>query len=156
MEYGGGLGPVMDAQLADDVMHVNLDGMLRQAKRRSYVLVLQSARGQLQDLRLAFRQLARILESDPDLERYVYGPGQVPIAYNERHRFFTGKLRRAIQVRDRHCTARGCDRPAEYCDIDHIEAVNDGGRTRPDNGRVACNPDNRARPHRRFHGDPDP
>ena len=105
---------------------------------------------------LSARQLARILDTDPDLERYVYGPGQIPIAYNERHRFFTGKLRRAIQVRDRHCTARGCDRPAEYCDIDHIDPVTAGGRTRPDNGRVACNPDNRARPHRRFHGDPDP
>ena len=105
---------------------------------------------------LTARQLARILDQDPDLERYVYGPGEIPIAYNERDRFFTGTLRRAIQVRDRHCTARGCDRPAEYCDIDHIDPVADGGRTRPDNGRVACNPDNRARPRRRFHGDPDP
>ena len=105
---------------------------------------------------LSNKQLARILAQDPDLERYVYGPGQIPIAYNERHRFFTGKLRRAIQVRDRHCTARGCDHPADHCDIDHIEPVTTGGRTRPDNGRVACNPDNRARPHRRFHGDPDP
>jgi Domain of unknown function (DUF222)/HNH endonuclease len=105
---------------------------------------------------LSPRQLARILGQDADLERYVYGPGEVPIAYNERHRFFTGKLRRAIQVRDRHCTARGCDRPAEYCDIDHIDPYGQGGATRPDNGRVACNPDNRARPRRRFHGDPDP
>ena len=105
---------------------------------------------------LTARQLARILATDPDLERYVYGPGQIPIAYDERHRFFTGKLRRAIQVRDRHCTARGCDRSAEYCDVDHIEPVAVGGRTRPDNGRVACSPDNRARPRRRFHGDPDP
>ena len=86
----------------------------------------------------------------------MYGPGQVPIAYNPRDRFFTGKLRTAIQVRDRHCTARGCDHPAEYCDVDHIEPVAAGGRTRPDNGRVACNPDNRARPRRRFHDDPDP
>jgi hypothetical protein len=105
---------------------------------------------------LTARQLARILATDPDLERYVYGPGQTPIAYNPRHRFFTGKLRQAIQVRDRHCTARGCDHPAEHCDIDHIQPHATGGTTRPDNGRVVCNPDNRARPHRRFHGDPDP
>ena len=55
MEYGGGFCPVMYAQLADDVMHVNFDGMLGQAKRRSYVLVLQSPRGKFQDLRLAIR-----------------------------------------------------------------------------------------------------
>lgn len=101
-------------------------------------------------------QLATILGQDPDLERYVYGPGEVPVAYNERHRLFTGKLRAAIQVRDRHCTALGCDRPARYCDVDHIEPVDAGGTTRPDNGRVACGQDNRARPRRRFAGDPDP
>ncbi len=105
---------------------------------------------------LTARQLARILATDPDLERYVYGPGQVPIGYNERDRFFTGKLRRAIQVRDRHCTARGCHQPAERCDVDHIEPAAAGGTTHPANGRVACNPDNRARPRRRFRGDPDP
>lgn len=45
------------------------------------------------------RQLARILAQDPDIERFVYGSTEQPIA---------------------------------------------------------CNPDNRARPRRRFHGDPDP
>ncbi len=102
------------------------------------------------------RQLARILAEDPDIERYVYGAGQQPIAYNERSRLYTGKLRRAIQVRDRHCTARGCDLPAERCDIDHIDPAANGGRTTPTNGRVACSSDNRARPHRRFRNDPDP
>lgn len=105
---------------------------------------------------LTAAQLARILADDPDIERFVYGSGEKPIAYNERARFYTGKLREAIQVRDRRCTARGCDLPAEYCDIDHIAPVTNGGRTTPANGRVACNPDNRARPRRRFHGDPDP
>lgn len=37
-----------------------------------------------------------------------------------------------------------------------LEAVADGGPTTPTNGRVACSPDNRARPRRRFHADPDP
>ena len=86
----------------------------------------------------------------------VYGSGEVPIAYNERHRLYTGKLRRAIQVRDRHCTALGCDRDARFCDVDHIEPAAAGGRTHPGNGRVACGQDNRARPKRRFAGDPDP
>jgi len=105
---------------------------------------------------LTARQLAEVLRQDPDVERYVYGRDEVPIAYNERHRLFTGKLRRAIQVRDRHCTALGCDRDARFCDVDHIEPTASGGRTRPGNGRVACGPDNRARPRRRFSRDPDP
>jgi hypothetical protein len=101
-------------------------------------------------------QLARLLATDPDLERFVYGTDQVPIAYNPRHRFFTGKLRRAIQVRDRTCTGHGCDHPAEHSDVDHIEPVDQGGLTTPDNGRVSCNPDNRARRHGRRHkGDPE-
>lgn len=105
---------------------------------------------------LSARQLADVLGQDPDIERYVYGPGEVPIAYEQRRRLFTGKLRRAIQVRDRHCTGLGCDRDARFCDVDHIEPVAAGGRTRPGNGRVACGKDNRARPRRRFSADPDP
>jgi hypothetical protein len=105
---------------------------------------------------LSAKQLARILAEDPDIERYVYGSGERPIAYNERDRLYTGKLRQAIQVRDRHCTALGCDIPARFCDIDHIEPASAGGRTTPENGRVACSADNRARPRRRFRGDPDP
>jgi hypothetical protein len=105
---------------------------------------------------LTARQLAEVLRQDPDVERYVYGRDEVPIAYNERHRLYTGKLRRAIQVRDRHCTGLGCDRDARFCDVDHIEPIAAGGRTRPGNARVACGQDNRARPRRRFAGDPDP
>jgi len=105
---------------------------------------------------LSARQLADVLRLDPDIERYVFGAGQIPIAYDERRRLFTGKLRRAIQVRDRHCTGLGCDHDARFSDVDHIVPVASGGRTRPENGRVACGKDNRARPRRRFAGDPDP
>ena len=86
---------------------------------------------------LSAAQLAAVLARDRDIERYVFGSGEVPIAYNERSRLFTGKLRRAIQVRDRHCTGLGCDRPAERCDVDHIEPVAAGGLTR---GRTGASP----------------
>ena len=44
-------------------------------------------------------------------------------------RTFTGALRRAIEVRDRHCQhPAGCDIPAERCDVDHIDSVD---RRRP-------------------------
>jgi hypothetical protein len=59
-------------------------------------------------------------------------------------RTFTGWLRRAIQVRDRHCQhASGCDEPIARCDIDHIIADSDGGSTSVDNGRLQCTTHNR-------------
>src|SRR5205807_3336075 len=56
------------------------------------------------------------LLGDADIERIVFdGPSRV-IDVGVRERFFTGALRRAIEVRDRHCThASGCDVPAEHC-----------------------------------------
>jgi hypothetical protein len=81
--------------------------------------------------------LARLL-TDADIERIVFnGPSRV-IDVGRRTRFFTGALRRAIQVRDRRCTWPGCDTPAQRCDIDHIVAWADGGATTQDNGTLRC------------------
>jgi hypothetical protein len=62
-----------------------------------------------------------------------------------RGRSFTGATRRAVEVRDRHRTARGCDAPAGRCEVDHIWRYADGGPTTPDNGRLLCDPHNQAR-----------
>jgi hypothetical protein len=74
-----------------------------------------------------------------DIERIIFdGPSQV-IDVGVRERFFTGALRRAIEVRDRHCThASGCNVPAEDCQIDHKIRYTDGGLTVQDNGRCHC------------------
>ncbi len=59
-------------------------------------------------------------------------------------RCFTGRLRRAIEVRDRHCQhPSGCDVPAPDCDVDHIVPFPDGGETSQFNGRLECRPHNR-------------
>ena len=59
-------------------------------------------------------------------------------------RSFTGRLRRAIEVRDRHCQhPSGCDVPAVDCDVDHIVPVSEGGITSQSNGRLECRPHNR-------------
>lgn len=106
-------------------------------------------------------QIAQVL-ADCDLDRFVYDTAQRPIAYNARHRFFSGKLRAAIEARDRTCQAAGCDAPLRHTQVDHITPVAEGGATAPDNGRLACGPCNRTRPHRRFRSppaspdDPDP
>ena len=78
------------------------------------------------------------------------GPSRV-IDVGVRQRFFTGALRRAIEVRDRHCQFPGCDVPAEDCQIDHKTRYTDGGLTTQDNGRCYCATHNRQRERRHDH-----
>ena len=59
-------------------------------------------------------------------------------------RSFTGRLRRAIEVRDRHCQhPSGCDVPVERCDVDPIVPDSLGGKTTQFIGRLACRPHHR-------------
>ena len=61
-----------------------------------------------------------------------------------KQRTFRGMLRRAIQVRDRHCQhPSGCDEPITHCDVDHRIAYTDGGVTAEGNGHLECEPHNR-------------
>jgi hypothetical protein len=77
------------------------------------------------------------------IERAVFdGPNRV-IELGQRTRFFTGGLRRAIEIRDRFCVEPGCDVPAEECDIDHEDEYEDGGLTTQGNGRCRCGCHNR-------------
>jgi hypothetical protein len=63
-------------------------------------------------------------------------------------RLFTGALRRAIELRDRHCTAPGCHTPAAECDVHHTLPYAQGGATTQANGELHCAPDHRQH-HRR-------
>ena len=78
------------------------------------------------------------------IERVVLdGPSRVlDLGYQ---RSFTGAARRAIEITQRHCQGRGCHIPGHRCDIDHIWRAADGGPTHPDNGRLLCPAENRAR-----------
>ncbi len=73
-------------------------------------------------------------------------------------RYFTGATRRAIEIRDRHCTHPYCDRPARYCQVDHIKPYTQGGQTTQDNGRLPCGFHNRwyYTHHQRFGPTTDP
>ncbi|MEN9506051.1 MAG: hypothetical protein RI958_1977 [Actinomycetota bacterium] len=75
------------------------------------------------------------------------GPSTV-ISVSARRRF-VGAVRRAIEVRDRHCqhTRTDCEVRAEQCDVDHIVAWSQGGETSQFNGRLQCPTHNR-RPER--------
>jgi hypothetical protein len=78
------------------------------------------------------------------IERVVFdGPSRVVDLGQARR--FTGAARRALEVRDRHCTHPGCHEPPERCQGDHIQPWSAGGPTTPDNGQLRCGYHNRWR-----------
>ena len=72
-------------------------------------------------------------------------------------RTFTGRLRRAVEVRTRHCEhPSGCDEPITRCDVDHITPHSNGGVTSQFNGRLECRPHNRDTTLHDHHAEPLP
>ena len=86
--------------------------------------------------------------SEADIERIVFDTPSRVIDVSTRTRIFTGALRRAIELRDRHCTHPGCCVPADRCQVDHIIEYCDDGPTTQANGRLLCAHHNRQRPGR--------
>jgi hypothetical protein len=96
------------------------------------------------------------LLTETDIERIVFGSPSRVTDVGVRQRFFTGALRRAIEVRDRHCQhPAGCDTPACWCQVDHVIPYTDGGTTTQDNGRLLCGVHNRQRTNPRTRDDLD-
>ena len=81
--------------------------------------------------------------STADLEVILFRGRSTVISVSHKQRF-TGALRRAIQVRDRHCQhPSGCDEPVDRCDVDHIVPTSQNGPTDQFSGRLECFPHNR-------------
>jgi hypothetical protein len=93
---------------------------------------------------------------EADIERVVFdGAGRVTDL--GRQRSFVGAARRALEVRDRHCTHPGCDAPLDWCEGDHLQPWSLHGPTHPGNGQLRCAYHNRWRwTHRDGEGGPDP
>ncbi|MCU1481457.1 MAG: endonuclease [Subtercola sp.] len=53
-------------------------------------------------------------------------------------RCFDGRQRRAITLRDRGCVIPGCQVPASWCEIHHVDEYAAGGPTHTDNGVLLC------------------
>jgi hypothetical protein len=81
------------------------------------------------------------------IERAVFTPDN-RVEVSTTARLFTGATRRAIELRDRECTHPYCDRPAEDCEIDHIQPYTANGPTTQDNGQVLCGYHNRLKNQR--------
>ncbi|MEO7557066.1 MAG: DUF222 domain-containing protein [Acidimicrobiales bacterium] len=89
------------------------------------------------------------LLSDADIERIVFGADSRVLDVGVRERFFTGALRRAIEVRDRHCAhPSDCHVPAPDCHVDHSTDYATGGLTTQDNGQLLCAVHNRTKRRR--------
>ncbi|MEO6627244.1 MAG: HNH endonuclease signature motif containing protein, partial [Aquihabitans sp.] len=96
-------------------------------------------------------EVARLL-TEADIESILFDDTTAqPVTVTSRARFFTGALRRAVEVRDRVCSHPTCDVEAEHCQIDHIIEVTSGGQTTVTNGRLLCPTHNRQRPGRQPH-----
>ena len=79
------------------------------------------------------------------VERIVFESPSRVIDVGAQRRFFTGALRRAIEVRDRTCFHPLCDEVPERLEVDHIHEARKGGQTTQRNGRGGCGFHNRRR-----------
>ncbi|TAM93516.1 MAG: HNH endonuclease [Jatrophihabitans sp.] len=60
------------------------------------------------------------------------------MAYGRSRRLASPAQRRALAARDRGCVRPGCTVPAEWCEVHHATAWQDGGATDLDNLALAC------------------
>jgi hypothetical protein len=82
-------------------------------------------------------ETARRLACDATMSQVVLKDG-TPVTSSGARRRIPPALRRALDLRDPHCTHPGCDMPARYCDAHHIVHWADGGKTEISNLRLLC------------------
>lgn len=84
---------------------------------------------------------ARRLACDAVISR-VLTSGR-PLDVGRRTPIVSPVARRALVIRDRHCTFPGCERPDEWCDAHHVRHWADGGPTALSNLILLCRPHHR-------------
>jgi len=78
------------------------------------------------------------LACDCSITRILLGSDSMVIDVGRAKRTISGPARKALNVRDRHCTWPGCERPASWCDGHHLEHWAHGGTNEPDNITLLC------------------
>jgi hypothetical protein len=81
---------------------------------------------------------ARHWACDAGIIAAVLDANSRPLDVTDEKRLFEGRLRRALEIRDRGCAFPGCDRPIAWCEGHHIQAWADGGTTCLTNGVLLC------------------
>jgi hypothetical protein len=99
-----------------------------------------------QALRYAIARLAVDLVAGPDRLASILRRGLLDAPYNSKpvildvgvSAAIPGALRRAIQLRGRHCEWPGCSKPPAHCDVHHLRHQADGGETSTSNCVLLC------------------
>ena len=82
---------------------------------------------------------ARWVACDAGITRVVLDPDGVPLDHGRTKRLVPAGLRKAVELRDRHCVFAGCSAPTHWCDVHHVaEWLRDGGDTSLDNSALLC------------------
>ena len=81
---------------------------------------------------------ARKLACEANLIPIVLGGKSQPLDVGRGRRFHEKYQRIALHVRDRHCTALGCEWPAALCHVHHSTPWSRGGKTSVKDGRLLC------------------
>ena len=91
-------------------------------------------------------EAARRITCDASIRRFVMAAPSEPLDVGRRTPVIPPAMRRAVIIRDRHCRAPGCHRPAAWSDVHHIVHWADGGPTAMPNLILLCR-----RHHRMVH-----
>lgn len=80
-----------------------------------------------------------VLLCDSTFHRLVTSGASAVLDYGRGTRLWPPDLYNAIAVRDQRCRFPGCDRPASWCDVHHVQEWDaDLGPTSVDNGVLLC------------------
>jgi hypothetical protein len=79
------------------------------------------------------------LACDAAITRIVLGSESMVIDVGRAKRTVSGPARKALNVRDEHCTWPRCERPASWCAGHHLKHWAHGGTNEPDNLTLLCN-----------------
>ncbi len=80
----------------------------------------------------------RRLSCNAGLVPAVLGGRSVPLDLGRKRRLHTEAQRIAMGIRDKGCTAVGCDRPPAWCHVHHDDWWSEGGGTSVEKGRLLC------------------
>jgi hypothetical protein len=90
--------------------------------------------------------LARRLACEAAIIPMVLGGESEVLDLGRSERFHKPQQRLAVGVRDKTCTAEGCDWPPWMCHVHHDTPFSQGGHTSVDDARLLC-PRHHARAH---------
>jgi hypothetical protein len=79
------------------------------------------------------------LACDASITRIVLGSKSMVIDVGRAKRTVSGPARKALNVRDKHCTWPSCERPASWCSGHHMKHWAHGGTNEPPNLTLLCN-----------------